>query len=176
MKASLLLFMIPQWDGSVPVSNSSNSNLSYPCASTPAIETASMRKITSQNTERSEDVDGAYSYRLIELSNLVSAFQPLHECEFGGELKVGDDEARRYGNSSVINMECSKCEVKIELQTSGNKSQAWKPQIAMDTNRRMVYSSMEMGVGREGMSVLCDVFNMPPCHHKALGQPCGCTV
>jgi hypothetical protein len=83
-------------------------------------------------------------------------------------LKVGDDEARRYGNSSVINIECSKCEVKIELQTSGNKSQAWKPQNAMDTNRRMVYSSMEMGVGREGMSVLCDVFNMPPpCHHKA---------
>ena len=119
-------------------------------------------------TERSEDVDGAYSYRLIELSNLVNAFEPLHECEFGGELKVGDDEARRYGNSSVINIECSKCEVKIELQTSGNKSQVWKPQNAMDTNRRMVYSSMEMGVGREGMSVLCDVFNMPPpCHHKA---------
>ncbi|CAB4026151.1 THAP domain-containing 2, partial [Paramuricea clavata] len=157
-----------RWDGSVPVSNSSNSNLSSPCASTPAIETASMRKITSQNTERSEDVDGAYSYRLIELSNLVSAFQPLHKCEFGGELKVGDDEAYKYGNSSVINIECSKCKVKIELQTSGNNSQAWKPQNAMDTNRQMVYSSMEMGVGREGMSVLCDIFNMPhPCHHKA---------
>jgi hypothetical protein len=32
----------------------------------------------------------------------------------------------------------------------------------------MVYSAMEMGVGREAMSVMCDIFNMPPpCHHKA---------
>ncbi|CAB4040580.1 Hypothetical predicted protein [Paramuricea clavata] len=96
-----------RWDSSVPVSNSSNSNLSSPCASTPAIETASMRKITSQNTERSEDVDGAYSYRLIELSNLVSAFQPLHECEFGGELKVGDDEARSSDETDVAEIAVS---------------------------------------------------------------------
>ncbi|CAB3995832.1 Hypothetical predicted protein [Paramuricea clavata] len=28
---------------------------------------------------------------------------------------------------------------------------------------------MELGVGREGMSVMCDIFNIPPpCHHKAL--------
>ena len=42
------------------------------------------------------------------------------------------------------------------------------PQNSMDANRRMVYSAMEMGVGREGMSVMCDIFNMPPpCQHKA---------
>ena len=31
---------------------------------------------------------------------------------------------------------------------------------------------MEMGVGREVMSVMCDIFNMspPPCHHKAWDQ------
>ena len=42
----------------------------------------------------------------------------------------------------------------------------------MDTNRRMVYSGMEMAVGREAMSVMCDIFNMPPppCHHKAWDQ------
>ena len=29
-------------------------------------------------------------------------------------------------------------------------------------------NGIEMGVGREGMSVMCDTFNMPPpCHHKA---------
>jgi hypothetical protein len=32
----------------------------------------------------------------------------------------------------------------------------------------MVYSAMEMGVGREAMSVMSDIFNMPtPCQHKA---------
>ena len=71
----------------------------------------------------------------------------------------------------MINVECSKCDVKIELQTSGNNSQVWKPQNTMDTNRRMVYSGMEMGVGREAMSVMCDIFSMPPpCHHKAWDQ------
>ena len=65
----------------------------------------------------------------------------------------------------MINVECSKCNVKFELQTSG------KPQNAMDTNRHMVYSAMEMGVGREAMSAMCDIFNMPPpCHHKAWDQ------
>ena len=30
---------------------------------------------------------------------------------------------------------------------------------------------MEVGVGREAMSVMCDIFNMPPpCHHKAWDQ------
>jgi hypothetical protein len=41
-------------------------------------------------------------------------------------------------------------------------SQVWKPQNTMDTNRSMVYSGMEMGVGREAMSVMCDIFSMPP--------------
>ena len=59
--------------------------------------------------------------------------------------------------TEVIINECSKCDTKIELQTSGNKT--------IDINRRMVYSAMEMGVGRDGMSVMCDIFNMPPpCH------------
>ena len=31
---------------------------------------------------------GPHSYRLIELSNLVCAFQPLHKLASGGELRV----------------------------------------------------------------------------------------
>ena len=90
---------------------------------------------------------------------MVRAFQPLHNCQLGGELQLSEDEVRRYGSSSVI---------KIELQTSGSESQVWKSQNSMDTNRLMVYSAMEMGVGREAMSVMSDIFNMPtPCQHKA---------
>ncbi|CAB4044198.1 Hypothetical predicted protein [Paramuricea clavata] len=133
------------------------SSTSTPYGSTPVNEIASIRKITSQNNDRREDFDGEYGYRLIALSNL------------GGELKVTDDEARRYGNSAVIIIECSKCDTKIELQTSGNKNQGWNPKNSIDINRRMVYSAMEMGVGRDGMSVMCDIFNMPapPCHPNA---------
>jgi hypothetical protein len=40
---------------------------------------------------------GPQSYRLIELSNLVGAFQPLHKLASGGELRVSEVEARRLG-------------------------------------------------------------------------------
>ena len=67
-----------------------------------------------------------------------------------------------------IKMECSNCDTSIELQTSGNQNNVWMPQNSMDTDRQTVYSAMEMGVAREGMSVTCDIFNMPPpCHRKA---------
>lgn len=153
-----------RWNTSSPSSSSepASSSTSTPCGSIPVNATASVRKITSQKNDRREDFDGEYGYRLIELSNLANAFQSLHNCESGGELKVTDDEARRYGNSAVIIIECSKCDTKIELQTSGSKNQGWNPKNSMDINRRMVYSALEMGVGRDGMSVMCDIFNMPP--------------
>jgi hypothetical protein len=157
-----------RWNTLSPISSNELSSTSTPYGSTPVNETASIRKITGQNNDRREDFDGEYGYRLIELSNLANAFQSLHNCESGGELKVTDYEARRYGNSAVIIIECSKCDTKIELQTSGNKNQGWNPKNSIDINRRMVYSAMEMGVGRDGMSVMCDIFNMPPpCHPNA---------
>ncbi|CAB3986846.1 Hypothetical predicted protein [Paramuricea clavata] len=70
-----------RWD--VDTTNSNNSNLSSPRVSTPVLETACVRKVTSQSNERSDDFDGAHSYRLIELSNLVSAFQSLDNCQSG---------------------------------------------------------------------------------------------
>ncbi|CAB4012625.1 Hypothetical predicted protein [Paramuricea clavata] len=79
-----------------------------------------------------------------------------------------DEVARTYGNSSVIEIECSKCDTNVELQTSGNTSGSWTPQGAMDINRRMVYAASEMGVGRESMSAMCDILNMPsPCNRSA---------
>ena len=105
-----------RWNTASPISSSELasepvlSSTSTPYGSTPVNETASIRKITSQNNDRREDFDGEYGYRLIELSNLGNAFQSLHNCESGGELKVTDDEARRYGNSAVIIIECSKCD------------------------------------------------------------------
>ena len=113
-----------------PVSTSSN-NLSSPPVSTPVDETASIRKISSRSTDRNEVLDGAYSYRLVELSNLVSAFQPLHTCELGGELKVIEDKSRRYGSSSVINIECSKCDTNFKLLETrtrfGSLKVPWTP-------------------------------------------------
>ena len=86
----------------------------------------------------------------------------------GGELTIKDDVARTYGNSSVIEIECSKCDTKVELQSLGNTSGSWTAKNALHVNRRMVYAASEMGVGRESMSALCDILNMPsPCNLSA---------
>ena len=54
-----------------------------------------------------------------------------------------------YGNNSVIHVECSKSDTKLDIQTSRNNSESWTPQTAIDVNRRMVYAGSEIGVGRE---------------------------
>ena len=103
-----------------------------------------MRKLGKQPKNASDVSDNSYSYRLVELSSLLKAFQPLHQCEVGGELTMSEDEALMYGNSSVIHIECSKCDTKLDIQTSGNSSESWTPQTAMDVNRRMVYAGSEI--------------------------------
>ena len=143
-------------------STSNHCNSSSPSMSTSAEQTVSTRKIRNQRQENSESLEDRYSYRLGELSSLMRACQSLHQCEAGGELVFNDDQVRKYGNSSVIQIECTEYETKVELQTSGNKYESWKPQNAMDINKRMVYTASEMGVGREAISVLCDSLNMPP--------------
>lgn len=62
----------------------------------------------------------------------------------------------------LIHIECTKCKKKIYLQTSANCGGKWKAKNASDINRRMVYSACEMGVGREAISVMCEILNMPP--------------
>jgi hypothetical protein len=74
---------------------------------TPARETASVRKLCDQAAGKSDDLENYFRYKLIELSSLSSVFQPLHQCHARGELTTRYDVARTYGNSSVIEIECS---------------------------------------------------------------------
>jgi hypothetical protein len=63
-----------------------------------------MRKFCNQSAGNSDDLENSFSYRLIELSSLMSVFQPLHQC-LGEELTLRDEVARTYGNSLVIEIE-----------------------------------------------------------------------
>lgn len=127
--------------------------------------TASERKLenSTPSTSVSSGYDGCgtMSYRLIELSSLMRSFSAFHKCK-GGKVVLNDEQAKRYGNSSLIHIECTKCKRKVYLQTSGNSGGNWKPQSASDINRRIVYSACEMGVGREAIAVMCEILNMPP--------------
>lgn len=162
-----------RWDteGTSSCADDENSTASSRANTTPTRATASMRKLCNQAVGKSEELANSFSYRLIELSSLMRAFQPLHQCHAGGELTIKDDVARTYGNSSVIEIECSKCDIKVELQSSGNTSGSWTPQSAMDINRRMVYAASEVGAGKESLSTMCDILNMPsPCNRSAWDQ------
>ena len=74
-------------------------------------ETASTRKLETCASPNSCSYDGNFSsvtYRLVELRSLMQAFQQLHKCK-GGRLVYNDEQAKRYGNSSLLHIECTKC-------------------------------------------------------------------
>ena len=115
-----------------------------------SVQTASERKLENATPSSSSgvpysDYGSAISYRLVELSSLMQTFEELHRCR-GGRLVYNDEQAKRYGNSSLINIECTKCKKKVHLQTSANPGGNWRAQSAVDVNRRMVFSACEMGV------------------------------
>ena len=93
----------------------------------------------------------------------MRTFEEFHKCK-GGKIVFNEDQAKCYGNSSLIYLECTKCKKHASLQTVGTSNKQWQVSNAMDVNRRIVYSACEMGVGREAIAVMCEIFNMPtPC-------------
>ena len=47
------------------------------------------------------------------------------------------------------------------LPTSKSNGNCWDPNNAIDINRRLVYAACDTGIGREGMSTICSILNMP---------------
>ena len=80
-----------------------------------------------------------------------------------------DEEDRRQGLLSKLIVECSTCNNVEVLDTSTSVSRRG---TSFDVNRRLVYSSIEMGGGYEGLATLCSIMNMPctskTAHYKQL--------
>ena len=71
---------------------------------------------------------------------------------------LDEEEDRRQGLMSRLTVECSTCDNVEVLDTSASVSQRG---TSFDINRRLVYSSNEMGGGYEGLATLCNIMNMP---------------
>ena len=96
-------------------------------------ETASERKlgtVTPTHTEEHYEDRTSISYHLVELSGLMTTFQELHKCN-GGKIVYNDEQAKEYGNGSLIHIQCTKCKKKVYLQTSANCDGNWKAQNAL---------------------------------------------
>ena len=99
-------------------------------------------------------------YRFFHLSNVYQAFQDSHKCK-NAKIIFNEDQARRYGQSALFSLECSRCKKKTYPPTSKSTGNNWDPNDATDINRRLVYAASETGIGREGISTICSILNMP---------------
>lgn len=68
------------------------------------------------------------------------------------------EEGRKQGFMSSLNIECDSCKNVEVLDTSDSVSRRG---TSYDVNRRMVYSSIEIGCGYEGLVTLSSILNMP---------------
>ena len=75
-------------------------------------------------------------------------------------FKIVEVQAKRYGQSALFCLQCSKCK-KTYLPKSKSNANSWDPNNATGINRRLVYAACETGIGREGMSTICSILNMP---------------
>ena len=99
-------------------------------------------------------------YRFFHLSNVYQAFYDSHKFK-GSKIIFNEDQARRYDQSALFSLECSKCKKRTYLPTSKSTANRWDPNYATDINRCLVYAASETSIGREGMSTICHILNMP---------------
>ena len=119
-------------------------------------------------------------YRFIHLDSVRRLFQEGYKCK-NANITFEEDQAKRYGQSALFVLVCSKCKKKTYLQTAKNSGGMWQPNNTKEINRRLVYAACETGIGREGMATICDILNMPqPMSSEAWSdhvdaQKCMCT-
>jgi hypothetical protein len=99
-------------------------------------------------------------YRFVHLSNVYQAFQDSHKCK-NAKIIFNEDQAKRYGQSALFCLECSKCKKRTYLPTLKSMGNTWDPNDATDINRCLVYAASETGIGRQGMATICSILNMP---------------
>ena len=94
-------------------------------------------------------------YRRTDVENLRRAMEEMHTCK-GGKINV--KELTTSGFCSTLLFECSICSHKVHMDTA--KQTAGKVK-SFDVNRRSVYASGELGLGRKGLATLCKIMNLP---------------
>lgn len=94
-------------------------------------------------------------YRVTDIENMCEAMKQMHSCK---SCKINVKELNRYGLGSTLVFECSVCGHQVHMDTSKKVPGTVK---CYDVNRRSVYSAGELGIGREGLAILCDIMNLP---------------
>ena len=94
-------------------------------------------------------------YRLTDVETLRKAMEQMHNCK-GGKIHV--KELSRSGLGSSLLFQCSLCAHKVHMDPAKEMPGIVK---TFDINRRTVYASGELGLGRESLATLCEIMNLP---------------
>ena len=91
---------------------------------------------------------------IVSLKNLKAAMELMHKCK-GGQILLVDDYSKRHGLCNSMYFECTLCKHRVYLKTSE------KAGAVADVNRRAAFAASEVGLGREGLAVICEIMSLP---------------
>ena len=98
-------------------------------------------------------------YRIIWTENLVHRVNKLHRCN-GANLKL--IEKPKQGLHSELGFKCSRCGRVTPLPTSCPNEATMNPtQQGVDINRRATFAALEIGIGQESLTTLCEILELP---------------
>ena len=125
-----------------------------------------MRKInnaakqTPETQVGSQEKDWTDGYRLVYIKNIARAIEEFHRgvCQ-QADVILSDDISKRAGLNSHLQFHCLSCNTKVSMSTGKDVK---RKKASFDVNRRAVFAAGEIGIGRESVSALCDIINMPP--------------
>ena len=88
------------------------------------------------------------------------AMEEFHRnvCE-EADMTLSEDVPKRAGLNGHLDFQCLTCGTKVSMAT-GKDLKGKK--ASFDINRRAVFAAGEIGIGREALSTMCEIINMPP--------------
>ena len=127
-------------------------------AMTPLQSTPISHSSTSHCTVTDFDQEADEGYRLIYVENMRKAMEQMHQFSCIRSRIYVKEGSRRSGLCSTLHFECSECCIDVSMNTS--KKVAEKSD-SYDINTRATFAMSELGLGREGLATVCEIFNIP---------------
>ncbi len=78
-----------------------------------------------------------------------------------GHITLNEDYSKRWGLSSSLFVECSKCKKCTFFRSSVCDQEKNDSRQGNDINRRMAFAATETGLTKQGIETLCEILNMP---------------
>ncbi|KAJ8021053.1 hypothetical protein HOLleu_40815 [Holothuria leucospilota] len=103
--------------------------------------------------DRLEEVSG---YRIMDMKKFSAALLEIHVCK-DGYLQIMEDTDAQKGLCCKFYLVCSKCLTGVPFRSSSLVAH----DRSYDVNHRMTTAAAKIGIGRQSLTDLCYMMNMP---------------